>query len=506
MERFVLSLKHISKAFPGVKALQDVTIDFCRGEVHGIVGGNGAGKSTLMKILSGVHTADSGDIFIDGEKKRIRNPQDAINNGQSIIFQEFNLVNALSIAENIFLGRLSNRPGTWINWKEINRQTEELLQQVGCSLDPRTKVGELSVAQKQMVEIAKALSYHSRILIMDEPSATLTTNEVENLFRIVRTLKNSGVTVIYISHKLEEVFEICDRVTVMRNGEVISTRDIREATRPGIIQDMVGRPVDQEYPARETLPPADAPVVLEVNNLTRRGVFENVSFSLKRGEVLGFAGLVGAGRTEIVRAVFGADTPDSGEICIRGEKVQIKTPEDSIRKGIALLTEDRKQQGLILQMPVTRNVSLANLRALCRAGFLNFRKERQTAREYVQQLSVKTPSEDQKVLYLSGGNQQKVVLAKWLFSGCDIIILDEPTRGIDVGAKAEIYSLINALVADGKSVILISSDMPELLAMSDRVLVINEGRTRGELSGSDLTGDQVMATILANKEAAEHEA
>ena len=505
MEQTVLSLKNISKAFPGVRALNGVTIDFYRGEVHGIVGGNGAGKSTLMKILSGVYTADKGEIYMDGEKKRIRKPQDAINNGQSIIFQEFNLVNALSIAENIFLGRLSNRSGTWINWHEINRKTAELLEQVGCSLDPQTKVGELSVAQKQMVEIAKALSYQSRIIIMDEPSATLTSNEVENLFKIVRSLKEKGVTVIYISHKLEEVFEICDRVTVMRNGEVISTRDIRNATRPGIIQDMVGRPVDQEYPRRASLPPADAPVVLEVKGLTRRGVFENVSFSLRRGEVLGFAGLVGAGRTEIVRAVFGADTPDSGEVTIQGEKVHIRTPGDSIRKGLALLTEDRKQQGLILQMPVTRNVSLANLKALCRGSFLNFRQEKQTARDYVRQLSVKTPSEDQKVLYLSGGNQQKVVLAKWLFSGCDIIVLDEPTRGIDVGAKAEIYSIINQLVAEGKSVILISSDMPELLAMSDRVLVIYEGRTKGELAGEDLTADKVMTTILGREEAAGYE-
>lgn len=499
MEQIVLSLRNIGKSFPGVKALDNVSVDFLKGEVHGIVGGNGAGKSTLMKILSGVYSADMGEIYINGEKKKIRNPQDAIDNGQSIIFQEFNLVNALSIAENIYLGRLSNKSGTWIDWKEINQKTSVLMEQIGCNIDPQTKVSELSVAQKQMVEIAKALSYNSNIIIMDEPSATLTNNEVENLFRIVRSLQEKNVTVIYISHKLEEVFEICDRVTVMRNGEVISTKRIDEVTRAGIIQDMVGRPVDQEYPKRDATPAEDAPIVLEGKNLTRKGVFTDVSFALKRGEVLGFAGLVGAGRTEIVRAIFGADSLDSGDVIIKGEKATIKTPEDSINRGIALLTEDRKQQGLILQMPVTRNTTLANLKAICKGGFLNFTKERKVANDYIDQLSIKTPSADQKVLYLSGGNQQKVVLAKWLYSGCDIIILDEPTRGIDVGAKAEIYSIINDLVAAGKSIILISSDMPELLAMSDRVVVIYEGKIKGELKGDDLTADKVMTTMLNEK-------
>ena len=499
MEQIVLSLRNIGKSFPGVKALDNVSIDFLKGEVHGVVGGNGAGKSTLMKILSGVYTADTGEIYMNGEKAKIRNPQDAIDNGQSIIFQEFNLVNALSIAENIFLGRLSNQSGTWIDWKEIYQKTDALMEQIGCRIDARTKVSELSVAQKQMVEIAKALSYNSNIIIMDEPSATLTNNEVDNLFRIVRSLREKNVTVIYISHKLEEVFEICDRVTVMRNGEVISTKPVGEVTRAGIIQDMVGRPVDQEYPQRSTAPAADAPVILEAKNLTSKGVFEDVSFRLKQGEVLGLAGLVGAGRTEIVRAIFGADSLDSGDILVKGEKVSIKKPEDSIKHGIALLTEDRKQQGLVLQMPVTKNTTLANLKAICKFGFLNFGKEKGIAKDYIQRLSIKTPSAEQKVLYLSGGNQQKVVLAKWLYSGCDILILDEPTRGIDVGAKAEIYSIINELVADGKSIILISSDMPELLAMSDRVLVIYEGRVKGELSGEDLTADKVMSTILNEK-------
>lgn len=500
MSRTVLSLQHIDKSFPGVHALDDVSIDFYRGEVHGIVGENGAGKSTLMKILSGVRTLDEGAIFIDGKKTKIRNPQDALDKGQSIIFQEFNLINELSIAENIFLGRLSNEAGTWIDWKKVNENAAKLMQQIGYDINPRTLIGDLSVAQKQMVEIAKALSYNSRVIIMDEPSATLTSNEVENLFKIVRALKADGVTVIYISHKLEEVFEICDRVTVMRDGKVISTRMIGELTRAGIICDMVGRTVEQEYPTRESKPAEDAPIVLEARNLKRSGVFENVSFKLRRGEVLGFAGLVGSGRTEVMRALFGADKLDQGEIYIHGKRVRNRTPKESISHGLAFLTEDRKQQGLLLQMPITKNVSLANLKRISRLGFLKFAKERKVAKEYVKKISIKTPSVDQKAIYLSGGNQQKVVLAKWLYCNSDILILDEPTRGIDVGAKAEIYQLINQLVEEGKSIILISSDLPELLAMSDRVLVMYEGHTKGELSGDMITADNVMSMILSKEE------
>lgn len=500
MSRSILSLKNIGKSFPGVRALDGVSLDFLEGEIHGIVGENGAGKSTLMKILSGVYTLDEGEIYIDGKKERIRGPLDALNKGQSIIFQEFNLINALSIAENIFLGRLSNRRGTWIDWKKVEAQAADLMQRVGYEIDPKTLIRDLSVAQKQMVEIAKALSYEARVIIMDEPSATLTSKEVENLFRIIRSLKEKGVTVIYISHKLEEVFEICDRVTVMRDGKVISTRSISDVTRPGIIEDMVGRAVEQEYPHREKYVARDQPVVLEVKGLRRKGVFENINFQIRKGEVLGFAGLVGSGRTEIMRAIFGADKLEGGEVRIFSERVAIRTPADSIAKRLAFLTEDRKQQGLMLQMPISKNISMANLKALTHGGFMNFRKERRVADEYVKLLAIKTPSIDQKAIFLSGGNQQKVVLSKWLYCNCDILILDEPTRGIDVGAKVEIYNLINDLVRQGKSIILISSDLPELLAMSDRVVVVYGGRIKGELCGDEITADQVMARILQKQE------
>lgn len=497
MAESILSLRHIGKTFPGVRALDDVSVDFLKGEVHGIVGENGAGKSTLMKILSGVYSLDEGEIYLDGRKEELRNPKDALLHGQSIIFQEFNLVNTLSISENIFLGRL---PNTWINWKKIDTDAEELLHRVGCNVSPRTLVNDLSVAQKQMVEIAKALSYHARVVIMDEPSATLTASEVQTLFQIVDSLKQEGVTIIYISHKLEEVFEICDRVTVMRDGKIISTRPVSEYNRERIIREMVGREVNQEYPCRSRYSDEEAPVVLEVRELKRSGVFENISFSLRNGEVLGLAGLVGSGRTEIVRAIFGADRLDGGKLFIHGQKVRIRIPADSISHKMALLTEDRKQQGLILQLPVTNNVSIAGLKKIAPRGLMHFKKERLVAQKYVEMLKIKTPSCDQKVLYLSGGNQQKVLFSRWLFVDSDIIILDEPTRGIDVGAKSEIYQIINDLVTKGKSIILISSDMPELLAMSDRVMIVSEGRIKGELSGSRMTPDEVMETILRREE------
>ena len=502
MSEVVLSLRNISKTFPGVCALDDVSLDFFKGEGHGIVGENGAGKSTLMKILCGVYSLETGEIQIDGKKAHIRNPLDSLKLGQSIIFQELNLIDALSVAENIYLGRLSEKKRKAIDWKKINSDAADLMKQVGYDLDPKTLIRELSVAQKQMVEIAKALSFNARIIIMDEPSATLTTNEVKNLFRIVRSLKENGVTVIYISHKLEEVFEICDRVSVMRDGRLISTKNIEDVTRRSIIEDMVGRTVEQEYPKRETAPDDSAPIVLEAKNLRRKGVFEDISFKLRQGEVLGFAGLVGSGRTEIMRAIFGADKLDGGSVLIYDKPVHIKTPDDSIAQHLAFLTEDRRQQGLLLQLPVSKNVSMANLGTITRKGFLDFKQERNVAQEYVETLQIKTPSINQRVMFLSGGNQQKVVLAKWLYTDCDIIILDEPTRGIDVGAKAEIYHLINDLIAQGKSIIFISSEMPELLAMSDRVIVVYEGRIKGELAGGQLTADNVMSTILQNEEVA----
>ena len=498
----VLSLRGITKTFPGVKALDDINLDFYSGEVHSICGENGAGKSTLMKILSGVYSLEEGEIFINGEKVTIKNPLDALNKGQSIIFQEFNLVDALSIAENIFMGRLSNKNGTWIDWKELNSKARELMLRVGYDIDPTTLIKDLSVAEKQMVEIAKALSYNSRVIIMDEPSATLTANEVEKLIKIVNDLRNNGVTVIYISHKLEEVMEISDRVSIMRDGKIISTYDIKDVNTNIIVEDMVGRTVDQEYPKRDIIPGEDAPIALEARNLKRNGVFEDISFQLRKGEILGFAGLVGSGRTEIVRALFGADKLDSGEILINGNVVKLNSPGVAIKNGLALLTEDRKTQGLHLNLSLSRNVTAANLNAVTRRGFLQRAREKSVCSDYIKTLAIKTPSTEQKAINLSGGNQQKVVLAKWMFANSDIIILDEPTRGIDVGAKMEIYHLMNDMIAQGKSIIMISSELPELLAMSDRVMVIYEGHHKGTLVGEDITAENVMQTILKKQEAA----
>lgn len=502
-KKVVLSLRDITKTFPGVKALDHISLDFYEGEVHSICGENGAGKSTLMKILSGVYSLDEGEIYINGQKQTIRNPLDALNKGQSIIFQEFNLVDALSIAENIFLGRVAGQGGAWVNWKAINQQARELMLRVGYDIDPATLIKDLSVAEKQMVEIAKALSYHSKVIIMDEPSATLTSNEVKKLIKIVNDLRRDGVTVIYISHKLEEVMEISDRVSIMRDGKMICTYNIADATTDKIVEAMVGRSVDQSYPERPSSPDEDAPIALEVKNLNRSGVFHDISFQLRKGEVLGFAGLVGSGRTEIVRAIFGADKLDSGEIFINGEKVHITSPKVAIAKGLALLTEDRKSQGLHLHLPVSQNISSANLNAVVKGPFILRKSEKAAASDYIRTLAIKTPSSEQKAVNLSGGNQQKVVLAKWLFANSDIIILDEPTRGIDIGAKIEIYNLMNELIAQGKSIIMISSELPELLAMSDRVVVIYEGRHKGTLVGDAITAENVMQTILRKEEVAE---
>ena len=497
-QEVILSLRNITKSFPGVKALDNISVDFFKGEVHSIAGENGAGKSTLMKILTGVYSLEEGEIWLDGVKERIRNPLDAIKKGLSIIFQEFNLVDALSITENIFIDRLAKAGGMWIDWKDRNRRAAELMREVGYEIDPTTLIKDLSVAEKQMVEIAKAISYGSKIIIMDEPSATLTSREVESLMKIINDLRAKGVTVIYISHKLEEVLEISDRVSVMRDGKLISTRNVSDVTREGIIVDMVGRTIGEEYPIREQSTVQEE-VVLEVKNLKRNGVFEDISFQLKKGQVLGLAGLVGAGRTEIVRAIFGADKLDGGEVYLKGKRVSMNKPEDAIQNKIALLTEDRKNQGLLLQFPVSKNISMANLERVTHRGFVNRKQEKRVAEEYIKLLAIKTPTTEQKAIHLSGGNQQKVVLAKWLFADSDIIILDEPTRGIDIGAKHEIYLLINRLVKEGKSVIFISSELPELLAMSDRILVINEGRIKGSLEHrEDITAENVMQLILRN--------
>ena len=486
-------MRGISKSFPGVKALNNVGFSVAEGEVRALVGENGAGKSTLMKILNGNYKKDSGAILIDGKEVDITDPQVADAHGITIIFQELNLVDELSIAENIFAGRLAKK-GKLVNWKELNEKAKVLLNRISFDVDPRKLVGSLTVAEKQMVEIAKALSRNSRIILMDEPSATLTKKELDALFQIIRDLKKSGIAVIYISHRMEEIFEICESVTVMRDGQIIGTRDIDKVSSDELVEMMVGREVNSAFPKRAAQIGEE---ILRVENLCRKDRKQNVSFNLHRGEVLGIAGLVGAGRTEIMRAIFGVDYINSLDVYIDGKKVKITNPAAAKKHGIAFLTEDRKVEGLTLDFSVKSNVVAANLGSIATGGiFTNKKLENKIADEYIAKTSIKTPHRNQKVGNLSGGNQQKVVVSKWLNTDPDILIMDEPTRGIDVGAKREIYEIINDLVAQGKAIILISSELPEVLGMSDRVLVMKDDAIVAELTGDQINAVEVMRYAL----------
>ena len=468
----------IEKSFPGVRAIQHGRLDVRRGEVHALLGENGAGKSTLIKILGGAEQPDAGEIRIDGEPVRIRSPLDARRLGIAVVYQEFNLVPALSARENIFLGRERTRAG--FNTSAAERvQALELFRRLKVAIDPETPCRELTVAQQQCVEIAKALSQDARIIVLDEPTAVLTDREVEMLFGIIRELKSRGLAVIYISHRLDEIAAIADRATVMRDGETIATRQVAELSREQIIELMVGRKLDQEFPKREVTPGAER---LVVRNLQRGDKVRNVSFNIRAGEVLALTGLVGAGRTETARILFGADQPDAGSIELDGRLLHLNNPRDAIRAGIGLLTEDRKGQGLVLGQSVRENFALPNLPELTRFGFVTQTRERTAFAGYVDALRIKIASPKQPAKNLSGGNQQKVVLAKWLERECEVIIFDEPTRGIDVGAKYEIYLLINRLAAQGKAILMISSELPEVLGMADRILVLHEGRVTGEIS------------------------
>ncbi|MBM3457384.1 MAG: sugar ABC transporter ATP-binding protein [Armatimonadetes bacterium] len=483
-------MRGISKRYPGVVALHEVSFSLRPGEVHALVGENGAGKSTLMKILAGAEHKDAGEIRLEGQPVQIQGPHDALERGINIIYQEFNLVPHLSAAENIYLGRepAARLPG-FIDFRKLYGDAQAVMDSLGVRVDVRAEVSQLSVAQQQMVEIAKATSRNSKVIAMDEPSATLTDHELQNLFDLIRSLKATGVGIIYISHRLEEIFEICDRVTVLRDGEWVATKPVSETDRDDIIRMMVGREL------RESIPKRPAPVgetLLEVQGLTRRGVFQEIGFRVHAGEIVGIGGLVGAGRTEVARAIFGADPLDRGEIRLEGKPVRIRSPRDAIRLGIGLVPEDRKSLGLILNMVVRENTTLANLDVLSRLGFVDRRREREVSEQYVRDLRVRTPGIEQEVRNLSGGNQQKVVLAKWLFTRSRLLIFDEPTRGIDVGSKVEIYELMNELVARGAAILMISSELPELLGMSDRILVMHEGQIAGELAREDATQEKVM--------------
>lgn len=487
-EQPLLSMRGIEKSFPGVRALDGVDLTLHPGEILALLGENGAGKSTLIKMLGGAHAPDAGTIEIEGRRVDISSPAAASAAGIGVIYQEFNLVPGLTAWENIFLGR-EERLGFVAKGTERQRAAE-LFEQIGVDVPVDARCGDLSVAQQQIVEIAKALSQQVRLIVMDEPSAALTPREVERLFAIIRDLQAKGIGIIYISHRLDEIFEIADRITVLRDGRYVGQEPIASVTRRRMIEMMVGREIENEFPREDH---EIGQVRLQVEGLCRGDDVRDVSFTVRSGEILGFTGLVGAGRTEAMRLIFGADRADAGNIQLDGKALTIKDPRDAIRAGICLLTEDRKSQGLVLGRSVRENFGLPNLTELATCGFVQLRRERDLFAEYVDKLQIKTPSAEQLARNLSGGNQQKVVLAKWLQRNSEVIIFDEPTRGIDVGAKYEIYMLMNELAKQGKAVIMVSSELPEVLGMSDRIVVMHEGRITGEVSNvSSATQEQIM--------------
>ncbi|MCK0470494.1 sugar ABC transporter ATP-binding protein [Halalkalibacter sp. APA_J-10(15)] len=498
MSENLLRMDGISKNFPGVRALSNVHFDLNSGEVHAILGENGAGKSTLMKILTGIYEKDEGTITYCGEEVEITNMQVAQDLGISIIHQELNLMPDLTVAQNIFIGREPRRKlGLFLDEQELNRNTLSLFDQLNLQINPKSFVSELSVAKQQMVEIAKALSFRSKILIMDEPTAALTNSEIDRLFSIIADLKKQGVGIIYISHRMEELKRITDRVTILRDGTYIDTFQTKGVSIDQLITKMVGRKIDQQL--KPNVESRTEEVVLDVRQLCNREL-EHVSFHLKKGEIVGFAGLMGAGRTEVARAVFGADPITSGEIYVKGKKVTIKNPNDAVRHGIGYVSEDRKQLGLMVDMDVKTNIIISSIKHfLYPFGWTKDQDMVETARAVSEQLTIKTPSVHQQVKFLSGGNQQKVVIAKWLTRDCDILIFDEPTRGIDVGAKGEIYKLMNELAKQGKAIIMISSELPEILRMSHRVIVMCEGRISGELDYENASQEAIMTYATKRK-------
>jgi ribose transport system ATP-binding protein len=485
--KIVFEMKGIGKSFPGVKALEGVNLTVREGQVHALLGENGAGKSTLIKILSGAYTKDEGQIFFEGKPVEIRSPHDAEALGISTIYQEFNLARNLTVAENIFLGHLP-RKGIAVDWALVRARSREILDTLGVSIPVDTPTSTLSVAEQQLVEIAKSLNRKTRILIMDEPSAVLSEKDLEKLYEVVRSLQARGIGIVYITHRMKEIFLLADEVTVLKDGRYVDTRNIADVTMDELVKLMIGRELKDVYPKRT---PTPGEVLLEVNNVSRTKLVHDVSFKLHAGEIVGFAGITGSGRTELVRSIFGAD-PCNGEMRVAGQPYKPRSPADAIRRGIALVTEDRKGQGLLLKLNVTINTTISGLRQLTRYGVLQLAKELNLVKKFIQDLRIKTPNPEFIVVNMSGGNQQKVILARWLSIGTRIFIMDEPTRGIDIGSKSEIYQIMDELTKRGVGIIMISSELPEVLGMSDRIMVMREGTIVKELARTEASEETVM--------------
>ncbi|WP_327351200.1 sugar ABC transporter ATP-binding protein [Streptomyces sp. NBC_01304] len=486
----VLAVQGLSKSFGAVRALRDVSLELYAGQAHALAGENGAGKSTLIKALAGVHRPDAGGLLLDGMPVVFHGPADARDAGVAVIYQEPTLFPDLSVAENIFMGRQPRRSFRRVDHKAVNAAAQALFTRLGVDLDPERPARGLSIADQQLVEIAKALSFDARVLIMDEPTAALTGSEVARLFGVVRTLREQGAAILFISHRLEEIFALCQYVTTLRDGELIASEPVDGLTEDALVRRMVGRDLDELYPKQDT---QVGEVALSVRRLTREGVFTDVSFEVRRGEIVGLAGLVGAGRSEVARAVFGVDRWDAGTVEVQGRPLTNGAPSTAMAAGIALVPEDRRAQGLVMGMSIERNIGLTGLRTTVRAGLMDRGAERSRSLDWAVRLRVKYARLADAVGTLSGGNQQKVVLAKWLATGPRVLIVDEPTRGIDVGTKAEVHRLLSELAADGVAVLMISSDLPEILGMADRVLVMHEGRLTAELARADATEESVMA-------------
>lgn len=493
----ILSINGITKRFPGVLALNNVHFDLNKGEVHALIGENGAGKSTLMKVLLGIHKPDEGEMFLKGENYSPSSPSEALRRGISMIHQEISLVPEMTISENVWIGRTGQftRFGI-VDFARMRAKTVEILEMIRVSLNPDTEVAHLSVAAMQLVEIARAISYDSDIIIMDEPTSALTNDEIETLYTIIRGMVAKGKSIIFISHKLDEIYRICNRVTVLRDGMYISTDPIENISKEQLINRMVGRELKVMYPKVEA---KLGEPLLEVRGLTRKGYFEDVSFAVRRGELLGFSGLMGAGRTEIMQSIFGIDPYDSGKIFLNGKEIRIGNTRDAIRNKIALITEDRLRRGIIANLPVKYNITLASLKSITRMGFLLLKKENENCGTMIERLRIKTPSTESEISLLSGGNQQKAILGKWLLNEPEVFIMDEPTRGIDVGAKSEIYRLIGDLARQGKAIIIVSSELPEIIGVCDRILVVRGGKIAGEHLRGNFSQEAIMNDAFGAK-------